>query len=454
MDIAAFRQAVSNALSGPRRMLKRILPRTLFARSLLIIITPVLLLQVIVTFIFFDRHWDTMTIRLAYAASGEIALIAEQIGEAEDTDAKAKTVAESARMLGLLVSYNPDITVEKQQPEAAWESPLLYTLGQALQEKVSGPFQLRPHEDEWVEVLVAMKDGTLSVMVPEKRLFSSTTYIFILWVIGSSLVLTAIAILFMRNQIRPILRLAVAAERFGTGRDVPKFKPEGASEVRQAAAAFIEMRERIRRQLEQRTAMLAGVSHDLRTPITRLRLQLAMLGDSPDVEAMKEDLNEMEMMVEGYLSFARGESGETPESVDLSKLLDRIVMGVRRQGTDITLQCEHELSLTCRPLAIERCLSNLINNARKYGNHVWVQAYRHPDAVEIVVEDDGPGIPKDQREEVMKPFSRLEVSRNPETGGVGLGLTIANDIAHTHGGQILLEDSNRGGLRAVVRLPY
>lgn len=448
------RQTFEHALALPWRMVKRILPRTLFARSLLIIITPVLLLQVIVTFIFFDRHWDTMTVRLAYAASGEIALIAEQINEAEDAATKAKTVAESARMLGLLVSYDPEMALDKSQSLADLETPLLQTLGRALKEKVRGTFYLRMHEKEWVEVLVAMDAGTLSVMVPEKRLFSSTTYIFILWVIGSSLVLTAIAILFMRNQIRPILRLAVAAERFGMGRDVPKFKPEGASEVRQAAAAFIEMRERIRRQLEQRTAMLAGVSHDLRTPITRLRLQLAMLGDSPDVEAMKEDLNEMEMMVEGYLSFARGESGETPESTDMSKLLERIVMGARRQGTDITLQCENDLTLTCRPLAIERCLSNLISNARKYGHHVWVQAHRHPDAIEIVVEDDGPGIPMDQREEVMKPFSRLEASRNPETGGVGLGLTIANDIAHTHGGRILLEDSNRGGLRAVVRLPY
>jgi two-component system osmolarity sensor histidine kinase EnvZ len=271
--------------------------------------------------------------------------------------------------------------------------------------------------------------------------------------VGSSLVLFAVATLFMRNQVRPIRRLAVAAKNFGKGRDVPGYHPSGASEVRQAADAFIEMRERIKRQIAQRTEMLAGVSHDLRTPLTRMKLQLEMLGWRPGVEELKADVSEMERMVEGYLAFVRGEGAAPPEPHDISALLEQVVSGARKEGARIDLHAEDDLVVPVRFDSFKRCLGNLVSNAAHYGQHVQVRAGRREDAVEILVDDDGPGIPSDQREAVFRPFFRLDPSRNPETGGVGLGLTIARDVARGHGGELQLDDSPLGGLRARLRVP-
>jgi two-component system osmolarity sensor histidine kinase EnvZ len=266
-------------------------------------------------------------------------------------------------------------------------------------------------------------------------------------------VLFAVALLFMRNQIRPIRRLAAAAERFGKGRDTPGFKPEGALEVRQASRAFLVMRERIQRQISQRTEMLAGVSHDLRTPLTRMKLQLALLGDSPDIAELKADVAEMERMIEGYLAFARGEGSEVPEPTDLAALIDDVCQAARRQGAVIDLAIDGDLILPLRPQAIRRCVTNLISNARRYGGYIAVAAGRRGRMVEVTIDDDGPGIPAERREEVFKPFYRLEASRNQATGGTGLGMTIARDIARHHGGDVTLDTSPLGGLRCVIRLP-
>jgi two-component system osmolarity sensor histidine kinase EnvZ len=302
-----------------------------------------------------------------------------------------------------------------------------------------------------------MPDGVLSVLSPERRLYSFTSYLFIIWMLGSSLVLFSIATLFMRNQIRPIRRLAVAADAFGKGRDISDFRPEGALEVRQAARAFLLMRDRIRRQISQRTEMLAGVSHDLRTPLTRMKLQLAMMPDMAEVEEIKADVAEMQVMIDGYLSFARGDGEEEERQVDLSLLLAEIAGNARREGARLTLDPMvtqgDAVILPLRLLSLRRCLTNLIGNAARYGRHVWLSLERRGNFVEILIDDDGPGIPEDQREAVFRPFHRLEPSRNQKTGGVGLGLTIARDIARRHGGDILLRDSPQKGLRAVVRLP-
>jgi len=294
----------------------------------------------------------------------------------------------------------------------------------------------------------------LSVIVPGRRVFSTTTYIFMFWMVGTSLILLAVAIVFLRNQIKPIRRLADAVDRFGKGRGLDdRFQVSGASEVRQAGAAFNLMRSRISRQIRQRTDMLSGVSHDLRTPLTRMKLQLAMLDDSTDTEELKADVAEMEKMIDGYLTFAKGEGDEPAVETDLGALIETAVSSWQRNGTKVDCHVEGNLELPVKKDALRRCLDNLVSNAERYGGQVWVRAGKRNDAVEIIIDDDGPGIPEDQRQDVFRPFHRLDQSRNPETGGTGLGLAIARDIARGHGGDIALEDSPHGGLRAVVHLP-
>jgi two-component system osmolarity sensor histidine kinase EnvZ len=393
-----------------------------------------------------------MTNRLAYAVGGEIGMVIEQLERDVTMADRTETLSMAARTMDLIITFEPEAILPPQRRELS--SLLERTLGMALDERVHKPFLIDTRvASNWIEIRVQMADGVLSVMSPERRLFSSTTYIFLLWMVGAAMVLFAIAIIFMRNQIRPIRRLAAAADAFGKGRDVTRFKMEGATEVRQAAAAFLVMRERIQRQISQRTEMLAGVSHDLRTPLTRMKIQLELFGDCQEVEDLKVDVIDMEQMIEGYLAFARGEGAEAPVPTDLNRLINEAVSSARRDGAIVDLHLEGELSLPLRPNSVKRCLANLIGNARRYADHVWVQAGRRDDAIEITVDDDGPGIPANSHEDVFRPFFRLEGSRNRSTGGVGLGLTIARDVIRSHGGDITLSESPRGGLRAVVRLP-
>jgi len=434
--------------------IKRLLPRTLFGRSLLIIITPVLLMQAIATFYFYDKHWDTVTERLSKAVAGEIAMIIEDLSEvAESPDARAALFARASRTMSLLASYRPGDRIEPEQRSFVFQI-LDRRLDEALRLKIARPYRFDTRvADEWAKIEIQLAGGVLEVLVPKRRLFSSTSQVFLLWMVGSGGVLFAVALLFMRNQIRPIRRLAAAAERFGKGRDTPGFKPEGALEVRQAARAFLVMRERIQRQISQRTEMLAGVSHDLRTPLTRMKLQLALLGDTPDIAELRADVAEMERMIEGYLAFARGEGSEAPVATDLSGLLEDVSLAARREGAVVELDAEPDLILPLRPQAMRRCLVNLISNARRYGGQVAVAARRRGRAIEVTIDDDGPGIPEERMEDVFKPFYRLDASRNQATGGTGLGLTIARDIARHHGGDVTLSRSPLGGLRCALRLP-
>lgn len=436
--------------------IKSFLPRTLFGRSLLIMVTPVLLLQVIAAYIFFDRHWSKMTERLAYAVAGEIAVISMRVEEHPDHDTLRILSAAASQNLGLLISYHPGEQISVSEQGHVSRSIVTRKLAAALQEQVRRPYYIGVDVDEkWVDIRIALKDGVLNIATPQRRLFSSTGYIFLLWMIGSSIILLAISVLFMRNQIRPIRRLAIAAERIGKGRDLPaSFKPEGAREIRQASSAFINMHDRIKRQMAQRTAMLAGVSHDLRTPLTRLKLQVAMLGSSPDAEAMKSDINDMERMLNAYLDFVRGEGGEAATRTDLAEMIERLAQTLRRAGADITVTFVGDLSVSLRALAFERCLNNIIGNAKKFATSIAVIVRRvDEETIEVIVDDNGPGISADQLDEVFKPFVRVEKSRNSTTGGVGLGLSIAQDIVHSHGGQIVLESSPMGGLRVIIRLP-
>jgi len=438
-------------------ILKRFLPRTLFARGLLIVVTPLVLLQLVTAYVFYDRHWETISWRLSSALAGDIGVLVEFIERSSNPDLDAANLAfvtdMAHRDMDLTLSWRPHIAIARPVPEPG-DSQIEQTLARALDERVQRPYILEAHAfAKKVRIHVELPNGILDVAVPSKRLYSTTTHIFLLWMVGTSLVLFVVATLFLRNQVRPIRRLAQAADSFGKGQDVPDFKLEGATEVRLAAAAFKLMRSRIERQMTQRTEMLAGVSHDLGTVLTRMKLELAMLGDSPELSALKSDVVDMEKMVEGYLAFARGESAEAPEQVDLSALIDEVAKGFRRNRTNLSVDVDRGIVVPLRPAAFKRCLMNVLSNATRHARNVWVGAKVNGHSVEIKVDDDGPGIPADQREAVFKPFFRLDPSRNLETGGTGLGLTIARDIIHRHGGDIVLADSPHGGLNVTLRLP-
>lgn len=443
------------------RAFKDLLPRSLLGRSLLILVTPLFLVQIITTYMFFDRHWEKMSDRMAFALAGEIQMIAEQV-EQDETGTYAKRITPlAAQTLQLAVVYKEGEELNEfyydsksKLVNASRENIIEKTLAKALIDQVDRPFDIRVDADEkWVEVHVQLNEGVLVVAMPERRIFSSSGYVVLLWMVGSSIVLLIIAMFFMRNQVRPIRRLAVAAERFGKGRDVPFFKVEGAREVRQAARAFIDMKDRLRRQIQQRTAMLAGVSHDLRTPLTRMKLQLAMMEETADVKDLRTDIADMEKMIEAYLQFARGEGGEENERTDLNELIERVVRNANREAELVSYTPAANMTLLLRPVAFERCMQNLVGNALKYGTLAWITVKRIDDMIEICIDDNGPGVPESQYEDVFRPFYRGEASRNTKTGGVGLGLPIAQDIVLAHGGQIWLDKSPQGGLRVLIDLP-
>jgi two-component system osmolarity sensor histidine kinase EnvZ len=431
---------------------KRFLPRSLLGRSLLIIVTPLIVLQLVSAWIFYDRHWETISRRLSSAVAGEIAVVIEGLRQFPGEENEALVLSLTS-LPGMDVHYAKGEILANELPVRRG-GILERLLDSALTNALRRPY----HLDAWsydreVRIQVQLPDGVLDIRVPRERLFSSTTYIFVLWMVGTAMVLFAVATLFMRNQVRPIRRLAAAVDRFGKGRDVPDFKTEGAIEIRLAAQAFNRMRERILRSIGQRTDMLAGVSHDLRTPLTRMKLQLAMMGPSQEITDLKADVAEMEKLVDEYLAFARGESTEAVVNADVSELLDEVVNGARRNGATIALDAEHGLTVPLRPNAFKRCLTNIVSNAQRHAKRIEIHAARERDTIEIIVDDDGPGIPANDREDVFKPFYRREGSRNQETGGTGLGLTIARDIMRGHGGDILLEDAPQGGVRARLRLP-
>jgi two-component system osmolarity sensor histidine kinase EnvZ len=429
--------------------IKRLLPRTLEGRTILILVVPVVIAQLITVYIFFERHFSTLSVDLSRAVAGDIEMIIDEIEL--DPSGRQRIFSAAADSFELSVDFEPGA---KLTPVKTRWNPLIEPiLETALAERVGRPFTIGAYgDDNWAEIRIQLPDGVLDVRSPQRRLFSYTAFVFIAWVIGAALLLTWIAVIFMRNQVRPIRRLAVAAERFGKGNDTMPLKPAGALEVRQAAAAFIVMRDRIRRQIAQRTEMLAGVSHDLRTPLTRMKLQLAMLSDAEDAEGLQADVAEMEGMIDAYLAFARGEGGEAAQPTDFAALLSDVVDGLPGKAA-VTLRIDGPIDITIRPMAMRRCLGNLLGNALRYGKEVEVAAALDGRTVRVTVDDNGPGIPADRREDVFRPFFRLDPSRNVATGGVGLGLSIARDIAHGHGGEIAFEDSPLGGLRVVLTLP-
>jgi two-component system osmolarity sensor histidine kinase EnvZ len=436
---------------GLGRIAKRLVPRSLLGRSLLIILLPLLILQAVALQIFYGSHLDIVSRRLSGAVAGEVASVLDLMrrfpGRANET--WIMQMAHDEYIFDMHIE--PGGTLQPVKPKSVL-GPMDNDLSTALAQKLTRPFTMDWTSDaQSVQIRVQLNDGVLVVEAPRKRLSTSAIYIFVVWVGGSALLLFGIAALFMRNQVRAIRRLAAAAEAFGMGRDAGPIKPEGASEVRKAGAAFNRMQERIRRFLAQRIEMLAGVSHDLRTPLTRLRLAIAMLPPTeaiaPDVAEMTADVEEMDRMIGGYLAFARGEGTEEAQPVDLAALLEEVATGARRAGAVVEFAAPRELTLRLRPDAVRRAVTNLVDNARRHARRIALSALPQGRTVQVTVDDDGPGIPPERRESVFRPFE------SGAAGGTGLGLTIARDIVRAHGGDIYLEQSPMGGLRARIRLP-
>jgi two-component system osmolarity sensor histidine kinase EnvZ len=439
----------------PFRALKRLMPRRLFGRSLIIILAPMLILQAVITAVFFDRHYRIVTATMTRGVANDVGYMVMLENRLPLGAARDRERLTAAQLFGYPAEFMPGerLTRTVSAPGTVLDRQLAFIFSSQVPQAVS--FDTQAFRD-YVDLRLQLKDGVLRLLVPRERVTASNADIFILWMIGSSLVLIAIAALFLRNQVKPIERLAYAAENFGKGRTIAEFKPHGATEVRRAATAFLEMRERIDRFVQQRTEMLAGISHDLKTPLTRMRLQLAMMPRDADAEAMEGDIADMERMLNEYLEFARGEGGGEAEPADLAVLAAEAVADAGRAHdaqSRIALTVVEPLTVAIKRNALKRCLVNLIDNALKYGRRVQVGLRQVGRNIELSVEDDGPGIAEDRREEAFRPFHRLDQGRNLQTGGVGLGLAIARDIARAHGGDVRLEKSSLGGLRATIRLP-
>lgn len=429
------------------------LPKGLYARALIIVIAPVVLLQSVIAYVFLERHWQLVTRRLSSAVTADIAAMIE-VYESYPQDADSATLGRIAgEHLGLDVDILPATPLPTAAPKPFF-SILDRVLADEIRRRVGRPFWLDTvGRSNLIEIRVKLADEKVMRIIARRSLaYASNSHIFLMWMGGSSVVLLGIAIVILRNQIRPIQRLADAAEAFGKGREI-EFRPRGAREVRQAGQAFLDMKRRIERALEQRTAMLNGVSHDLRTILARFKLSLAFIDDPSEVEALKKDVDEMTRMLEGYLAFARGDSGEQATMTDIAPFLDELAADARRQNHAVEVSVAGDPVVAVRPDAFRRLLSNLVANAARHGERIAIAAAHEGRWLTIHVDDDGPGIPPEQREEVFKPFVRLDEARNQDEGGSGLGLAIALDIARAHGGDIALGDSPLGGLRATVRVP-
>jgi len=435
------------------RHIKRLLPTSLFGRSLIIVVAPMVLLQSVLAFVFLERHWELVTQRMSEAVAREMAAVVALL-EAHPQDADIQSIIDIAsNHLGLRVSVLPEATLPPRSSQPFFNL-LDRTLAREINSAVGKPFWIDTVGDSTViEARILLEDKVVRIFARRSQAYATNSHIFLVWMVGTSLVLLFIAVIFLRNQIRPIQRLAEAAERFGRGHSIADLGHSGAREVRQASHALVEMGERIERQVEQRTTMLAGVSHDLRTILTRFRLQLAMMEASEDSRALLDDVDDMEGMLNDYMAFASDNAQEPTAVVDLEEMLRSLCEHAELQNVPFSYSIDGVMQIDVRPNAFKRCLGNLVSNACRYGTSVEISAVREDDALSITVDDDGPGIPEEAHEDVFKPFFRLDEARNQDESGTGLGLAIARDIALAHGGDISLQVSPRGGLRAELVIP-
>jgi two-component system osmolarity sensor histidine kinase EnvZ len=430
----------------PFIILKRFLPQSLFGRTLIILMMPLILLQMVLGYIFFERHTETILRNLSQNIAGDMALVIAWQDVPGASFYQLKSLAKNYLNLDLEIDQNKTLEQTGQYRENWLYDPLVT----ALREKVKAPHFVRMTLDE-IYISVQTKQGVLTATLLRKRLFSRTTPLVLIWTTVSALILFFVASIFMRNQIRPIRRLAEAAERFGTGDELIQFKAEGATEVRKAGFAFLRMRDRLKRLLHERIEMLAGVSHDLRTPITRLKLATVMLPDSPQKQQIEADVTMLHHMVEGFLSFARGTTEEEKQMVQLLPWIQKITEHHKLES--LCIQGNKKLTIKIKKSFVNRCLTNLVINSEKYAKNLLINIERVGEFAVITFDDDGPGIPSNERENVFKPFHRLDQARNLDKVGVGLGLSVARDVVLAHGGQINLMDSVMGGLRVKIRLP-
>ncbi|HEY2871195.1 MAG TPA: ATP-binding protein [Reyranella sp.] len=429
-------------------------PQTLFARALIIIVVPMLLLQALSAWWFYSQRGDNVTNRLALLAVRDLRALIALHDQFPDSDHRAWIVDHARTDMFISVRFRPGRVPPFRSPEHF--DIVAREMQGALDADLRKPYYLDNTiggDQLFVEIQLT-PDTVMEAYIPYLRLTFGSSFAYVLAQVGLALVLFGLAIWFMRRELVPIEHLGVAAEALGKGREVPDFAFSGGTrEVRNTAIAFHTMGIRLRRSIQQRTEMLAGVSHDLRTPLTRMKLSLAMLPESPEATELGDDVGDMERMIEGYLAFARGEGDEETAPADLSDILEDVAAGARRDNAEVSVTWTGDMNVELRPIAIKRCITNLVSNALRHGRRAELHATRGRTSVEITVDDDGPGIPEERYEDVFRPFVRLDESRNIDTGGSGLGLTIARDIARSHGGDVTLAKSPLGGLRVVVRLP-
>ena len=434
--------------------LERHFPSGLYQRALIILVAPMVVLQSIMTGVILDRHWDNVTRVLARALARDVGLLIDMYQNSDQGPAARQNIE-------ALASRRLKLALQIQSGELP--PPVNAPLFSLVDRRLAAYLNNDPDRPFWidtvshpgtVDIRVEAEKGVIfRVLTDENRVYAASTNTLLIWMVLSSLILLGIAVVFLRNQIRPILRLAVAAQNFGTGRSLEQYRPSGAEEVRRAGEAFLVMRERIAAHVEQRTAMLAGVSHDLRTILTRFKLELAFLGNRPEVEALKEDVAEMQRMLEAYLAFARGDGGEIAEAVPLAEIIAASARVAARNPEQVRFVVPDGLTARLKPNAFRRLLDNLIGNAARFGRRVDVAAATAERQLVVTVDDDGPGIAPGQRADAFRPFVRLDNARNLDEPGTGLGLAIALDIARAHGGDLQLEDSPLGGLRARLTIP-
>lgn len=445
---------MAGAVNGFERWLAKKMPKRLYARSLIIIIAPMVLLQSVIAYVFMERHWQMVTERLSTAVVHDISAIIDII-ETYPQDDKYETITRIAQQrMGLNISILPPDPLPPPGPKPFF-AILDYFLSEEITRQINRPFWIDTVGDsDLVEIRIRLDNSVLRVFAMRSQAYASNTGIFLSWMIGTALVLLIIAIFFLRNQIKPIQQLAAAADSFGRGRPLPQgFEPRGAEEVRRAGTAFLRMRQRIERQIEQRTMMLSGVSHDLRTILTRFKLQLALAGEQFDTASLEQDVSDMQNMLEGYLAFARGEGPEESGDLDLSILMEKLSADAKLRKRGFLYEINGTPYVQLKPKAFSRLVGNLVSNGFRYAKNVVVSIFHKNNELTIIIDDDGPGIPANMREEVFKPFFRLDQARNQDASGTGLGLSIAQDIARSHGGNITLAESPTGGLRVIVEIP-
>ena len=431
---------------NPFKYIKRYLPQKLFGRTLTILLTPTIIVMLVITFVFFDRHWSSVTKRFADSIAGDVVAVIHLLQNKDNTFESVKSFAKS--------NFEMDVSIGRKLEQYTPSSAIFRELGadylsSSLSHYISTPYNVSLDSD-YIYISVAQPDHVLNFLLNRKRLLTNSTTVFLIWLFAAPLLLLIIAVIFLRNQIRPILRLAKAVDNFGKGKDVSNFRPEGAAEVRKAAVAFNQMRERIRRQITQRTEMLAGVSHDLRTPLTRMKLQIAMIEDKATKVGLLKDVDDMVCMVEAFLEFAKNNESEKSQYIRIRKLLLEIIEGYQLESY---INLSRDLKIPLRKNHFKRAIVNLLNNAQKYANNTMITARITDDYLKIYIDDDGPGIEESKRQEVFQPFYRQDKSRNLDNHGLGLGLSIAQDSIYQHGGTIKLSDSKMGGLKVEISIP-